>query len=347
MNFDRAPKRRCWPGTWSRPLIFFGKREYTFRPGGFYQVKDAPDDPQFQPTYIWGRYELNGNVVTLQPYSGTSAALELDYFGDALTMIRKEELSGDSYGYTKVAGSGAEVRSKSAEAEAFLNRENWQAGVWDFHDGYHKVQLTIRPDGHYRSTNSTEILRGTARGRYTLEPRRIHFLPFMGQELYSRDNGDFGKVARTYEVDYYDGELQLIDLTALSQSVGRAHKLPGSEIEVMEKVRQAQADQARENWHIGIWEVNDPEGWMEFTFRPDNRYIAKSGAAGVPSQVERGEYLISPGKLTLAPYAELGKARGFELDLYDGDLYLIGDLRRLVVSRKIPASETEVVDENA
>ena len=31
---------------------------------------------------------------------------------------------------------------------------------------------------------------------------------------------------------------------------------------------------------------------MEFTFRPDDRYIAKSGAEGVPSEVERGRYLV-------------------------------------------------------
>jgi hypothetical protein len=30
-------------------------------------------------------------------------------------------------------------------------------------------------------------------------------------------------------------------------------------------VRQAQAEQAREGWCVGIWEVNDAAGWMEFT----------------------------------------------------------------------------------
>ena len=182
------------------------------------------------------------------------------------------------------------------------------------------------------------------RGRYTLEPGRIHLFPFVGQGLYSRDNGDFGKVERTRELDYYDGELQLIDLEAISQSVTLARKRPGTEATVMEKVRQAQAEREREDWYIGIWEVNDPAGWMEFTYRPDNRYIAKSGADGVPSQVERGQYLVGGDKVTLAPYAGLGAPRGFELDLYDGDLFLIGDLNRMVIARKVPGSETGVIE---
>jgi hypothetical protein len=331
-------------GTWWRKLVFFGKKEFTFRPGGYYIEKDTPDSGEFPPTYIRGRYEVNGNILTLKPYSGTEAKLELDFFADTLTLIRAEQLSGDSLGYNKVPDSGAEVRAKAAEAEAFLGRENWQAGVWKFHDGYHKVEMTIRPDGYYGVTNASEILRGTIRGRYTLEPRRIHLQPFIGQDLYSRDNGDYGKVPRTYEVDYYDGELQLIDPQALSQSVGLAHKLPGSDATVLEKVRQAEAERAREDWYIGIWEVNDPDGWMEFTFRPDNRYIAKSGSGGIPGQVERGEYVLGPDKLSLAPYPGVGKARGFELDLYDGDLYLVGDMRRLVIARKIAGSETGVIE---
>ena len=38
-----------------------------------------------------------------------------------------------------------------------------------------------------------------------------------------------------------------------------------------------------------------------------------------------------------------GPARGFELDLYDGDLFLIGDLARMVVARKVSDSEAAVV----
>ena len=34
-------------GTWGRPLAFSGKREYTFRPSGYYFVKDTADDTQF------------------------------------------------------------------------------------------------------------------------------------------------------------------------------------------------------------------------------------------------------------------------------------------------------------
>jgi hypothetical protein len=66
-------------------------------------------------------------------------------------------------------------------------------------------------------------------------------------------------------------------------------------------------------------------------FRPDNCYIVKAGVGGVPSQVERGRYLVAPDKVTLAPYSGLGHGfggpRGFDVDLYDGDLCLIGGFR--------------------
>ncbi|HYG36824.1 MAG TPA: hypothetical protein VEC99_18675, partial [Clostridia bacterium] len=39
----------------------------------------------------------------------------------------------------------------------------------------------------------------------------------------------------------------------------------------------------------------------------------------------------------------LGAARGFELDLYDGNLFLVGDLYRMVIARKISGSETDVI----
>jgi hypothetical protein len=54
---------------------------------------------------------------------------------------------------------------------------------------------------------------------------------------------------------------------------------------------------------------------------------------------------MTDAKLTLAPYSGLRQgARGFELDLYDGDLYLVGDSRRLVVARKIGGSESTVIE---
>jgi hypothetical protein len=164
------------------------------------------------------------------------------------------------------------------------------------------------------------------RGRYTIEAGRILFAPFVGQGLYARSNGEFGKVPHARMLDYYDGELQFIDPEALSQSVTLARKRPGSEAAVLEKVRQAQMERARAGWLLGVWEVNDPTGWMEFTWRPDNRYIAKSGTDGVARRVERGRYLIGSDKVTLAPYAGLGTARGFEWDFYDGALFLAGDL---------------------
>ena len=150
---------------------------------------------------------------------------------------------------------------------------------------------------------------------------------------------------QAYTLDYYDGELQLIDhKPGILQSVTLAHPSPGSRAPVLELVRQAQAERAREGWYLGIWEAKAPAAWMEFTFRPDNRYMAQSGAEGVASEVERGQYIVAPDKVTLAPFAGNGPARGFELDLYDGNLFLIGDSKRLVIVRKIAGSETGVIE---
>lgn len=333
-------------GTWQRDITFWGNEEYTFRPGGYYIRKDTPESGEFPPDFIRGRYHQDGGELIITPYSGTDAPYELDFFGTTLTLIRSTGTSGDSATYDKVPGSEAQVRSKAEEAEAFLARENWQVGVWQISSAVFQGELTIRPDGYYFSTNSIEILRGMARGRYSLEPQRITFQPFIGQDLYSRDNGDFGKVERTREIDYYDGELHLIDLEALSQSVTLGRKIPGSEELVLNKARVAQTERQREGWYLGVWEVHDPAGWMEFTFRPDGRYIAKAGSTQVPGEVERGRYVFTTNKVTLAPYPGQGlaRARGFELDLYDGNLFLVGDSHRLVVARKVPGSEAEVAE---
>jgi hypothetical protein len=182
------------------------------------------------------------------------------------------------------------------------------------------------------------------RGRYTLEAGRIQLSPFVGQDIYARSNGEFGKVERMRTLDFYDGELQFIDLDAISQSVTLARKRPDSEAAVAQAVGDAEAERARDGWYVGVWQVNDPTGWMEFTFRPDQRYIAKSGTNGVASEVERGRFRVDSTTLTLAPYAGLGEARGFEIDLYEGDLFLVGDLGRLVVARKIDGSDTEITE---
>jgi len=216
------------------------------------------------------------------------AEYEIDTFGSALALIKQDAFSGESAAYEAIPGSDAEVRAKVAEAEAFLARANWHVGVWEIRDAFLTVDLTIRPDGHYTAQNDTEFLEGTVRGRYTLAPGQIHFSPFVGQGLYARSNGEFGefgKIARSRALDYYDGELQLIDLEAISQSVTIARKRPGSETLVLERAHQAQVEREREGWHLGIWEVQDPAGWMEFTFRPDHRYLAKSGTDGVPGPI--------------------------------------------------------------
>jgi len=41
----------------------------------------------------------------------------------------------------------------------------------------------------------------------------------VGQGLYAKSNGEFGKVERVRGLDYYDGELQFIDLESFFQSV--------------------------------------------------------------------------------------------------------------------------------
>lgn len=331
-------------GNWKRSIVFWGDEEFTFRPGGYYFRKDTPESGNLPPDFIRGRYEQAGAALTVKPYSGVEAVYEMDFFGNTLTIIRNQETSGDSSSYEKIPGSEAEVRAKAAAADVFLSEANWQVGQWEIRDGSHRVDLTFRPDGHYSSTNDVEILRGMVRGRYSLAARRILFNPFIGQGLYSRDNGDFGQVDRTREIDYYDGELQMIDPEALSQSVLLARKLPGSSAAILEAVRQAQEERTQPGWHVGVWIVNDPTGWMEFTFRPDNRYIIKAGGtAGAPTQVERGQFILNGEKLTLSPYSGLGPARGFELDLYDGNLFLIGDSHRMVIARKVPGSDADVI----
>jgi hypothetical protein len=331
-------------GTWRRHIVFSGTEEYTFRPDGHYSLKYTPDDSQFPPEFIRGRFTRTGTRLTIKPYSSVEAEYEIDVFGTTLTLINQSDTSGHSTAYAELAGSEAEVVAKSAQAQAFLGTTNWQVGVWEIRDEVNMVDLTLRPDGRYMATNDTALLRGLVRGHYHLESGQISLSPFVGQGLYSRDNGDFGKVERVFELDYYDGELQIIITNSISQSVTIAHKRPGSDVIVLDKTRQAQLEQARGGWYVGIWEVNDPAGWMELTYRPDKRYIAQSGTGGVPSQVERGRYLVGPEKLTMAPYSGLAQSRGFELDFYDGDLLLAGDLSRLVVARKEPGSDLTVIE---
>ncbi|MFP5405427.1 MAG: hypothetical protein ACLGHY_03480, partial [Gammaproteobacteria bacterium] len=331
-------------GSWERSITFAGNEEYTFRPGGYYVLKFTPEGGQFPPELTRGRYEQEGDRLTLRPYGGPEALYEVDFFGNTLTRVRKDESFGESATYDCLPGSRTDVLAKASEAEAFLSGEHWQLGVWEVREAFQTVDLTFRDDGHYVAREETDNLRGIVRGRYLLEERRMHLQPFVGQDIYARSNGEFGKVARTRELDYYDGELQFIDLEAISQSVTIARKRAGSEAPVSQKVLEAQAQRQREGWLVGIWEVDDPAGWMEFTFRPDHRYIAKSGASGAPSQVERGRYAVGREKITLAPYEGLGPARGFELDLYDGDLFLVGDAARMVIARNAPGSEAGVIE---
>ncbi len=330
-------------GSWSRRIPFAGTETYTFRPGGYYFVVSDPEDSQFPPEIVRGRYVFEGAHVTLRPYSGVEAVREADFFGSQLVLVRREEFSGGSQGYELVAGSPGEVRAKAATAEAEMSREGWLVGLWEIRGPFLTVDVVVRPDGHYAATNATEFLNGVVRGRHVLESKRIQFHPFEGQGLYARSNGEFGKVATVRELDYYDGELQFIDLGALSQTVHVARKRAGSEADVTEKVRQSLAVRGVPGWQVGHWEVQDPMGWMRFTLRPDGRYIVQSGAHGVPSQVERGQYVMATEKLSLLPYLGQGPARGFEIDYFEGDLFLAGDLMRLVVSRKLAGSEAEVI----
>lgn len=343
---DVLAKEKAAPelvGTWLQYLPNVGLYEYTFRPGGYYFLKKTPEDSQFPPEYLRGRYALDGTRLTLRPYSGVEAEREMDFFGTTLTLIRREEFSGGAEAYELAAGSREEVQTKSAEAEAFLARAGWQVGTWEVRDPFLVADVTFRPDGRSQAIHTTEFAAGTVRGRYELSARQMRWQPFPGQEIYARANGEFGKEEKIRALDYYDGELQFIDLGALSQHVVLARKRPGSEAAILEKAQVAAAQRAVEGWHIGIWEVHDPAGWMRFTFRPDQRYLAEGGTENAPSQVERGRYLLAADKLTLSPYSGLGAARGFELDLFDGDLLFAGDSARLVVARKVAGSEVEVI----
>lgn len=130
-----------------------------------------------------------------------------------------------------------------------------------------------------------------------------------------------------------------------------------------QKAAEAEAYVSRAHWLVGVWHIADIMQTVELTFRPDGHYIARESTSDMLSgtvrgrytlepkqlrQVERGRYRIGPDKATLAPYAGLGSGfgqpRGFELDLYDGDLFLIGDSHRMVVARKVPGSDAAVIE---
>jgi hypothetical protein len=307
-------------------------------------LKETSENVQGFIQFHRGRYEQSGTQLTLRPYGGNVASCDVDIFGTTLTLISTNSFSGWFNGYEEVPGSAAEVATKAAEAQTFLSDPIWQTGVWQIQKDDNKIDLLLRPDGFYAVTNTTPSVHRTLWGRYTLAGAEIDLIPFVGQERHALDEATFGMEEQPFTLDYYDGELQLIDhKPGILQSVTLAYPSPGSRAPVVELVRQAQAERARDGWYLGIWETNSPAAWTEFTFRPDDRYIAKSGAGGVPSEVERGDYVVAPEKVTLAPFAGNGPARGFDLDLYDGNLFLIGDSKRLVIVRKTAGSETGVI----
>lgn len=330
--------------TWQRHIGSYGTTEYTFRPDGYYIQKNTPSDTQFPPEFIRGRYTLDGRRLSLTPYSGTTLRYELDFFGETVTFITKDEFRGEAVTYDERPGTATDIRAKVAAATTYLATPDWQVGVWEIRDAIHAVDLTLRPDGYYIAQEYTESLAGIVRGRYTLDTRRIVLTPFVGQGIYARSNGEFGQVERTRALDFYEDELQLIDLEAISQSVTIARKRKASAAPVLKNVRDAAAERQRPDWYVGVWETNDAVGWMQITCRPDGRYIAITGRNGTPAAVERGRYRVTPEKVTLAPYPGLGPPRGFELDLYDGNLFLIGDLSRMVVARMVADSARTVID---
>ncbi|MHC1766337.1 MAG: hypothetical protein AB9869_18900 [Verrucomicrobiia bacterium] len=328
---------------WTRHVLFTGDEEWTFRPGGYCCLKKTSENVQGFVEFQRGRYDQSGSQLALHPYGGNVASCEADIFGTTLTLIFTNSFSGEFGEYEEVPGSAAEVATKAAEAQAFLSDPIWPTGVWQIQKDDNKINLLLRPDGLYTATNTTPRVQRTLWGRYTLVGAEIDLIPFVGQERYALDEADFGMKEQPFTVDYYDGELQLIDhKPGILQSVTLAYQSPGSRAPVVELARQAQTERTREGWYLGIWETNSPAAWMEFTFRPDDRYTAKSGAGGVASEVERGDYVVAPEKVTLAPFAGNGPARGFDLDLYGGNLFLIGDSKRLVIVRKVAGSEPGV-----
>ncbi len=329
---------------WRRHVAFYGEVECTFRPGGYYAVKQTPDNPLFDTSYVRGRYERTGNQLTFKPYSAAPEIDELDFFGEELTLIETDSFSRTAVTFQAVPGSEREVPVKAAEAEAFLASANWQVGIWEVRQGNLHVDLTLRPDGHYVAELQTVSGPEIVRGLYTLESKRIQLSPFVGQDLYAHSGGEFGNAEAMRQLDYYDGELQFIDLSAVIQWVTVARKRPGSDASVLEKLSQARAAQTQVGWAVGIWQVNDGAGWMEFTFRPDGRYIVQAGKNGIANEVERGKYQLRGDKLTLACYPNLGQPGAFITDYYDDALLLIGDRHRMLVARKVPGSETGVTE---
>lgn len=330
---------------WTRHVLFSGDEEWTFRPGGYYCLKTTSENVPGFIQYQRGRYERSENHLTLRPYGGNTANCDVDIFGTTLTMISSNSFSGQFNSYQEVPDSATEVATKAAEAQAFLSDPIWPTGVWEIQKENDSIDLLLRPDGYYTATNTTPLVHRTLWGRYTLAGAEINLIPFVGQQRYALDEATFGMEEQPFTVDYYDGELQLIDhKPGILQSVTLARLSPGSRPPVVELVRQAQTERAGNGWYLGIWEGTSPAAWTEFTFRPDGHYSAKAGATRVPTEVERGEYVVAPKKVTLAPFAGNGRARGFELDLYGGNLFLIGASERLVITRKIEGSEGGVIE---
>jgi hypothetical protein len=117
---------------------------------------------------------------------------------------------------------------RAEEAGAFLRREHWLVGTWDIRDDIHTVDLTIRPDGRYIAEESTPLVEGIVRGRYTLEAGRIHLMPFVRPGSVCHEQRRIRQGGAHAGARQLDGELQFIDLDSLSQSVTLARNVPAA-----------------------------------------------------------------------------------------------------------------------
>jgi hypothetical protein len=182
-------------------------------------------------------------------------------------------------------------------------------GIWVLDEGYQITELLFRPAGRYQ----LDVRSTNPELPYASTERGRYQVS--GQTLGLASYDYFGQSEpRQYELQFSDTALTL---TSAATGLTQTYQLKAdSRADVLARRRV-----------------------------PRPRHLA-GRRVGDPCRV-RGRYLLAGDKATLQPYPGLGPSRGFELDLYDGDLFLIGDPSRLVIGRKLADSEAGVVDRAA
>ena len=148
-------------------------------------------------------------------------------------------------------------------------------------DAVHRVDLTLRPGRHYIAKETTRVhSRGIVRGRYTLaEPGGSSLSPFVGQEPIRAQQ-------RRVRQSRADAGRSTTTTASCNSSTWRHLAIRNDCPEAGSKAGRACCDEkvsrTKRSAHVRVVPRDvggrDPPVGSEFTFRPDGRYIAKSGA---------------------------------------------------------------------